>query len=206
MVASCTPCDRSGTSSLVGQRVAVMRRRIAASSSSGTLTRNGRMLGASVVVLVSATGPPQLGVRFDVAPRWEVCASPAPGDVRDFYAEGAWPSPATQIWRSATASYTRSAPDRALRSRAPRSFVRGHTERPAGRARTRNRRSAPDHRHRASRQIRAQWLVVPGSRVSPDVGTLRRLYVGEELSLAATAARLGGVAQTVHNWLVAGGV
>ena len=52
----------------------------------------------------------------------------------------------------------------------------------------------------------AQWLVVPGSRVSPDVGTLRRLYVDEGLSLAATAARLGVVAQTVHNWLVAGGV
>jgi DNA-directed RNA polymerase specialized sigma24 family protein len=42
--------------------------------------------------------------------------------------------------------------------------------------------------------------------VSPDVGTLRRLYVDEGLSLAATAARLGVVAQTVHNWLVAGGV
>jgi len=52
----------------------------------------------------------------------------------------------------------------------------------------------------------AQWLVVPGSRVSPDVGTLRRLYVDEGLSLAAMAARLGVVAQTVHNWLVAGGV
>jgi hypothetical protein len=37
-------------------RVAVMRRRIAASTSSGTLTRNGRMLGGSVVVLVPATG------------------------------------------------------------------------------------------------------------------------------------------------------
>jgi len=42
--------------------------------------------------------------------------------------------------------------------------------------------------------------------VSPDVGTLRRLYVDEGLSLAAMAARLGVVAQTVHNWLVAGGV
>ena len=48
--------------------------------------------------------------------------------------------------------------------------------------------------------------MVPGSRVSPDVGTLRRLYVDEGLSLAAMAARLGVVAQTVHNWLVAGGV
>jgi hypothetical protein len=37
----------------------------------------------------------------------------------------------------------------------------------------------------------AQWLVVPGSRVSPDVGTLRRPYVDEGLSLAAMAARLG---------------
>jgi transposase-like protein len=42
--------------------------------------------------------------------------------------------------------------------------------------------------------------------VSPDVGTLRRLYVDEGLSLAAMAVRLGVVAQTVHNWLVAGGV
>jgi hypothetical protein len=86
------------------------------------------MLGASVVVLVSATGPPQLGVRFDTAPRWEVSASPAPRNVRDFYAEAAWPSPATQICRSATASYTRSVPDRALRSRAPRSGQAEHDE------------------------------------------------------------------------------
>src|SRR5918995_7507434 len=81
MVASCTPCDRSGTSSLVGQRVAVMRRRISASASSGTSTRNGWMLDASLVVLVSATGTPRLGVRFDAAPRWEVFASPARHDV-----------------------------------------------------------------------------------------------------------------------------
>jgi len=52
----------------------------------------------------------------------------------------------------------------------------------------------------------AQWLVVPGSKVSPDVETLRRLYVDEGLSLAAMAGRLGVAAQTVHNWLVAGGV
>jgi len=52
----------------------------------------------------------------------------------------------------------------------------------------------------------ARWLVVTGSRVSTDVGTLRRLYVDEGLSLAAMAVRLGVVAQTVHNWLVAGGV
>jgi transposase len=42
--------------------------------------------------------------------------------------------------------------------------------------------------------------------VSPDVETLRRLYVDEGLSLAAMAGRLGVAAQTVHNWLVAGGV
>jgi transposase-like protein len=52
----------------------------------------------------------------------------------------------------------------------------------------------------------APWLVVPGSTVSSDVETLRRLYVDEGLSLAAMAGRLGVAAQTVHNWLVAGGV
>ena len=52
----------------------------------------------------------------------------------------------------------------------------------------------------------AEWLVVPGSRVRPDVETLRRLYVDEGLSVAAIAGRLGVAAQTVHNWLVAGGV
>jgi hypothetical protein len=52
----------------------------------------------------------------------------------------------------------------------------------------------------------AQWLVVPGSRVRPDIETLRRLYVDERLSLATMAARLGVAGQTVHNWLVAGGV
>jgi transposase-like protein len=48
--------------------------------------------------------------------------------------------------------------------------------------------------------------VVPGSRVRPDVGTLRRLYVEDGLSVASIAARLGVAAQTVHAWLVAGGV
>ena len=42
--------------------------------------------------------------------------------------------------------------------------------------------------------------------MSPDVGKLRRLKVDEGLSLAAMAARLEVVAQTVHNWLMAGGV
>ena len=40
-VASCTPCDRSATSSMEGQRVAATRRRSAASCSPGTLTRKG---------------------------------------------------------------------------------------------------------------------------------------------------------------------
>ena len=52
----------------------------------------------------------------------------------------------------------------------------------------------------------AEWLVAPGSRVKPDVEMLRRLYVDEGLSVAAMAGRLGVAAQTVHNWLVAGGV
>src|SRR5215208_6048222 len=44
-VASCTPCDRSSTSSLLGQRVAPMRRRRSSRSSSGTSTRKGLTAG-----------------------------------------------------------------------------------------------------------------------------------------------------------------
>src|SRR3954451_10426052 len=43
MVANYTPCERSVTSSLEGQRVAASRRRNSASASSGTSTWNGRM-------------------------------------------------------------------------------------------------------------------------------------------------------------------
>src|SRR3954447_4576728 len=42
-VASCTPCDRSSTSSLLGRRAAAIRRRSWTSSSSGTWTWNGRI-------------------------------------------------------------------------------------------------------------------------------------------------------------------
>src|SRR3954465_13595109 len=42
-VASCTPCDRSSTSSLLGRRAAAVRRRSWTSSSSGTWTWNGRV-------------------------------------------------------------------------------------------------------------------------------------------------------------------
>jgi transposase-like protein len=40
----------------------------------------------------------------------------------------------------------------------------------------------------------------------PDTETLGRLYHREGLTIAAIAARFGVAAQTVHNWLVAGGV
>lgn len=40
----------------------------------------------------------------------------------------------------------------------------------------------------------------------PDVATLRRLYHGEKLTVAAIADDLGVAASTVHNWLVAAGV
>src|SRR5947209_12620852 len=55
MVASCTPCDRSGTSSLVGQRVAARRRRRSAIASSGISTWKGRIsVAESVMALVIA--------------------------------------------------------------------------------------------------------------------------------------------------------
>jgi rhodanese-related sulfurtransferase len=43
IVASCTPCERSSTSSLDGQRVAVMRRRSSSRSSCGTSMLKGRI-------------------------------------------------------------------------------------------------------------------------------------------------------------------
>src|SRR6516165_12683856 len=46
IVASCTPCDRSATSSLLGKRVAVRRRRRSVIASSGIATRNGRIAPA----------------------------------------------------------------------------------------------------------------------------------------------------------------
>src|SRR5262245_33417167 len=52
IVASCTPCDRSATSSLWGRRVAVMRRRSSSRSSCGTATWNGRMAAEVVLALV----------------------------------------------------------------------------------------------------------------------------------------------------------
>jgi hypothetical protein len=77
---------------LEGQRVAVMRRRNSASSSSGTLTRN-----TSVVVLDSATGDLLYSGYVRYCARVEVVASPARHDLRDLYAEAAWPSAATHI-------------------------------------------------------------------------------------------------------------
>jgi transposase-like protein len=40
----------------------------------------------------------------------------------------------------------------------------------------------------------------------PDAATLRRLYHGEQLTIAAIADALGVTASTVHNWLVAAGM
>ena len=53
-VASCTPWERSATSSSEGQRVASIRRRSSASCSSGTSIRNGRMAVASAVACILA--------------------------------------------------------------------------------------------------------------------------------------------------------
>jgi transposase len=52
----------------------------------------------------------------------------------------------------------------------------------------------------------ADSVAVPGSAGRPDVATLSRLYVDDELTIAALAALFGVAAQTVHNWLVAAGV
>ena len=57
-VASCTPCDASATSSLLGERVAVMRRRSSSRSSCGKLTWNGRTAVVWVVdMLISLLFP-----------------------------------------------------------------------------------------------------------------------------------------------------
>src|SRR6516165_8992183 len=51
IVASCTPCDRSATSSLLGKRVAAMRRRRSAIGSSGMSTRKGRISVSLAITL-----------------------------------------------------------------------------------------------------------------------------------------------------------
>src|ERR671931_818515 len=56
MAASWTPCERSATSSLLGQRVAAMRRRKSSIRSSGTSTWNGPIAAAvSTVVLMTTS-------------------------------------------------------------------------------------------------------------------------------------------------------
>src|SRR5919201_3708557 len=56
MAASWTPCERSATSSLLGQRVAAMRRRKSSIRSSGKSTWNGRIAAAvSTVVLMTTS-------------------------------------------------------------------------------------------------------------------------------------------------------
>src|SRR5262245_59103486 len=66
IVASWTPCDRSSTSSLEGQRVAARWRRSSASCSSGTSIRNGRTVCASSVTDMTAL-PCSLAARSLVA-------------------------------------------------------------------------------------------------------------------------------------------
>src|SRR5271170_501888 len=57
-VASWTPCDRSATSSLPGQRAAAMRRRRSAIASSGTPTRKGRIsVSLDISLRLSAQRP-----------------------------------------------------------------------------------------------------------------------------------------------------
>src|SRR5690349_12400451 len=60
---TCTPCDRLATSSLLGERVAAMRRRRSAIASSGMSTRKGRMsvsldMGLHLPGLVDDDGRP----------------------------------------------------------------------------------------------------------------------------------------------------
>src|SRR6185295_19626700 len=55
MKASCTPCEKSETVSFSGNRVALMRRRISASASSDTSTRNGRIAAFSTGFTSAAT-------------------------------------------------------------------------------------------------------------------------------------------------------
>src|SRR6266540_3095744 len=56
MAASWTPCERSATSSLLGQRVAAMRRRKSSIRSSGTSTWNGPIaVAVSTVVLMTTS-------------------------------------------------------------------------------------------------------------------------------------------------------
>src|SRR5918911_3131648 len=55
MAASWTPCERSPTSSLLGQRVAAMRRRKSSIRSSGTSTWNGPIAAAVSTVVLNTT-------------------------------------------------------------------------------------------------------------------------------------------------------
>src|SRR5262245_29306068 len=59
-VASCTPCDRSATSSLVGQRAAATRWCRSSICDSGTSTWNGRMsvVASTVVLMTPPSGSP----------------------------------------------------------------------------------------------------------------------------------------------------
>jgi hypothetical protein len=54
---SCTPWERSGTSSAIGLRGAARRRPRSASASSGTCTSNGRIADRSASVRWTSTAP-----------------------------------------------------------------------------------------------------------------------------------------------------
>src|SRR4029453_14748858 len=66
MVASCTPWDRSGTSSLEGKRARARRRRRSSSAWSAMSTRKGRIVG-SWAVAAGSVGLGPVVVRSDIA-------------------------------------------------------------------------------------------------------------------------------------------
>ena len=122
MVASCTPCERSSTSSFDGSRVAPMRRRNSARSSSGTATSNGR---TSVPVVVAdirtplrcctTSGQPVRARRTRPSDRVTLSARARPGQPPDDHGQGG--RPLRRAWATARPWPS---PRRVRRPRAPR--------------------------------------------------------------------------------------
>jgi hypothetical protein len=84
--------------------------------------------------------------------------------------------------------------------------VRRHRE--PNRARTAPRAALPEPRKNTGSEIGrlADSSTVAQPRVRPAAAVLSGLYVDEEITIAALAARFGVATQTVHNRLVAAGV